>query len=203
MLDDRLKPVSALARIASVGRHGLRHGAPGLLIQELDGLQIISLAARQGRGRSLSAAVHQRWHLELPRTPRVVEGEGVAFVWSGAHQWLAIANEDAGELAAELQAVAQSAASITAQGNGRVVLRLSGPAVGDVLSSVVPIDLHPRVFRPGDTALTLAGQIGVQIRQIDDTPSFEIIAFRSFAGSLLQTVLEVGLKFGVEILPTG
>jgi sarcosine oxidase subunit gamma len=198
-----LETVSALAGVVGVGRHGVSHGAPGLLIQELDGLQIVSLAARRGQRGTLSAAVQQRWGVDLPGTPRCVVGEGVTFVWSGADQWLAIADADAGDLEAELRAAARSLASITAQGDGRVVLRLSGPAVRDLLSGVVAIDLHPRVFRPGDTALTLAGHVGVQIRQIDETPCFEMMALRSYAGSLVETVLEVGLKFGVEILATG
>jgi sarcosine oxidase subunit gamma len=82
-----------------------------------------------------------------------------------------------------------------------VVLRLSGPAVRDILAAVVPIDLHPRAFRPGDTAITLAGQVGVQLRQLDAAPRFEMMAFRSYAASLFQTVLQAGLKVGVEVLP--
>jgi sarcosine oxidase subunit gamma len=80
-----------------------------------------------------------------------------------------------------------------------VVLRLSGPRSRDVLAAVVPIDLHPRAFRPGDTAMTLAGHIAVQIRLVDD--DFELMAFRGYAGSLFQTVLHAGLEFGVDVLP--
>ena len=202
MADHGLTPTAALAGIASVGRHGLRAGAPGLVIQEQDGQQIVSLAARHGQARALADAVRQRWQVELPFTPRFVEAEGgIAFVWSGADQWLAIAAPDEADLEAALHAAAPSIAAINAHGDGRVVLRLSGPAVRDVLAGVLPIDLHPRAFRPGDTAITLAGQIGVQIRQIDDAPSYEVMAFRSYAASLFHAVLEAGLKFGVEVLP--
>jgi sarcosine oxidase subunit gamma len=197
MLDQALTPLPALAGIARAGRHGARAGAPGLVLQERDGLRIVSLAARRGQAGALADAVRARWGVDLPVTPRFVEGAGVAFVWSGAAQWLAIA--EAGDLEAALRAAAGSLASITAQGDGRVVLRLSGPKVRDVLAAVVPIDLHPSAFRPGDTAMTLAGHIAVQIRLLDD--GFELMAFRGYAGTLFHTVLEAGLKFGVDVLP--
>jgi sarcosine oxidase subunit gamma len=197
MLDSGLKPVPALAGIARAGRHGARTGAAGLTLQERDGLRIVSLAARRRQADALADAVRARWGIDLPVSPRFVEGAGVAFVWSGAEQWLAVA--ETGDLEATLRAAVGSLASITAQGDGRVVLRLSGPRSRDVLAAVVPIDLHPRAFRPGDTAMTLAGHIAVQIRLVDD--DFELMAFRGYAGSLFQTVLHAGLEFGVDVLP--
>jgi sarcosine oxidase subunit gamma len=197
MHDQGLKPLPALAGIARAGRHGARAGAAGLILQERDGLRIVSLAARRGQAGALADAVRARWGIDLPLSPRFVAGAGVAFVWSGAEQWLAVAQ--AGDLEAALRAAAGSLASITAQGDGRVVLRLSGPAVRDVLAAVVPIDLHPRVFRPGDTAMTLAGHIAVQIRLVED--DFELMAFRGYAGTLFQTVLHAGQTVGVDVLP--
>jgi sarcosine oxidase subunit gamma len=65
------------------------------------------------------------------------------------------------------------------------------------------IDLHPRAFTPGDTALTLAGHIGVQIWQLDDTPSYEIAVARGYAGSLIGWLLPAGEEFGITVLPPG
>lgn len=202
MLDRRLSPVSALAGIAVPGRHGSRTGQPGLVVEELDGLQIVGLAARRGQAGALAQAIRDRFALDLPTTPRSVAGTGAAFVWSGAEQWLVIAEDGADDLAAELRGLAAGLASVTAQGDGRMVLRISGPAAREALSAVVAIDLHPRSFRTGDTALTLANHVGVQLRQVDDGPGFELIAFRSYAGSLFHAVMAAGLRFGVEVLPT-
>ncbi len=53
------------------------------------------------------------------------------------------------------------------QSDARLVLHLSGPRVRDVLAKGVPIDLHPKVFKPGDVATTLIAYIGVQIDMLD------------------------------------
>ena len=39
------------------------------------------------------------------------------------------------------------------QSDSRLVLRLSGPRVRDVLAKGVPVDLHPKAFKPGDVAM--------------------------------------------------
>ena len=201
MPDMAMKPVSALAGVAMPGRYGARPGSPGLALQELGGVEIVALAARKGKACALAEAVRGRWGVDLPSTPRVVESGGTAFVWAGAEQWLVRQDGGEGRVERELCQVAAGLASVTAQGDGRVVLRLGGSSVRAVLSGTVPIDLHPRTFRPGDTALTLAGHVGIQLRQVDDAPTFEILAFRGYAGSLFGLLYDAGLKFGVEVLP--
>ena len=201
MPDVAMKPVPALADVALPGRHGVQAGPPGLVIQELGGVEIVALAARKGKAGVLAEAVRRRWGVDLPATPRVVESGGTAFLWAGAGQWLVRRDGGGGEVERELRHLAAGLASITAQGDGRVVLRLGGPAIRSVLAGAVPIDLHPRTFRPGDTAITLAGHVGIQLRQVDDAPTFEIMAFRGYACSLFGLLYDAGLKFGVEILP--
>lgn len=201
MPDLAMKAVSALAGIAVPGRSGVRTGPPGLVLQELSRVEIVSLAARKGKAAALADAVRGRWGVDLPTTPRVVESGRTAIAWSGSDLWLALEDGGDGAVERDLRDVAAGIASLTAQGDGRVVLRLSGPAVRSVLSGAVPVDLHPRTFRPGDTAITLAGHVGIQLRQVDDAPTFEILAFRGYAGSLFGLLYDAGLKFGVEVLP--
>jgi len=200
MLDDPLPPLPALAGIPRPGHHGLSTGMPGLSIQEREQVEIVSIAARRGQTPAILDAVQKRWGLGLPTMPRWVGDDRLAFVWSGAGQWLAVAEPLAGDLEAELREHLSGIASMTAQGDGRVVLRVSGPHVRDVLATGIPIDLHPRVFKTGDTAITLAGHIGVQIRQIDDQSTFDLMAFRGFAGDLCDWLTEAGRAFGVEVL---
>ena len=201
MPDVAMTPVSALAGIALPGRYGARTGSPGLVLQELGGVEIVALAARKGKGGALADAVRARWGVDLPGTPRVVESGSTVFQWAGADQWLVLEDGGGGAVEQTLRHVAAGLASVTAQGDGRVVLRLGGPAARSVLASAVPVDLHPRAFRPGDTAMTLAGHIGIQLRQIDEAPTFEILAFRGYAGSLFGILYDAGLKSGVEVLP--
>jgi heterotetrameric sarcosine oxidase gamma subunit len=181
------------------GRHGRPDGPPGLVLRELQGWQIAGLAARRGGVPALAAALRQGWGLELPLTPRRTGDARLALLWAGLDHWLAVAPDWPGRLQADLAAGLGDQAAVTAQGDGRVLLRLSGPAAREALARLVPIDLHPRAFAPGDTAITVAAHIGLQIWQEDDTPAYTLCAFRGFAASLAEAVLAAGAAFGVEV----
>jgi methylglutamate dehydrogenase subunit D len=199
--DTGLLSRSPLAAVILPGRYG-RSGEAGLVVQERTGRQIVSLAARRGQDAALAAAVQSSWELELPTTPRRVGDGRLAFLWSGRAQWLAIA-EGMGDLESSLRDRLGSLASLTDQSDGRSVLRLSGPRTRETIAKGLAIDLHPRAFTPGDTALTLAGHIGVQIWQLDDTPSYEIAVARGYASSLLAWLIPAGEEFGITVLPPG
>ncbi len=202
MPDGGLRPTSALHGAVVPGRHGAQDGPPGLVLRECDGLQVVSVASRRGQDGAVAAAVRNGWGVELPTAPRAVEVGGVAFLWSGVGQWLAVAAADAPALEPALRAACGPAASLTAQGDGRAVLRIAGPAARDVLATLVAIDLHPRAFRAGHVALTLANHVGVQLRQLDEAPTYELMAARGYGASVFEAVLEAGMRYGVEVLPS-
>ena len=79
------------------------------------------------------------------------------------------------------------------------MLRLSGELVREVLAKGIPLDLHPRKFKTGVIASTMISQMVVQIQQLDDRPTFQLMAFRSFAGSLLSWLTKSAAQFGYEI----
>ena len=82
-------------------------------------------------------------------------------------------------------------AAVADQSDARLVLRLSGPRVRDVLAKGVPVDLHPQAFKPGDVANTLVGYIGVQIDMLDerDLPAHSAA---QHGGQLLVLALRIG-----------
>jgi len=90
-------------------------------------------------------------------------------------------------------------AAVSDQSDARLVLRLSGPKLRDVLAKGVPIDLHPNVFKPGDVATTLVAYIGVQLDRIDEA-SFQLTAPRSMAGSLWSWLSASAAEFGYEVV---
>ena len=104
------------------------------------------------------------------------------------------------DLVARLRARA-GLASIADQSDGRVVLRLRGDRVRQVLAKGVPLDLHPRRFKVGDVASTLVAHVGVQIEQLDDQPTFQLMASRSLAGSLWSWLTKSAAEFGYEVVP--
>ncbi len=200
MLDSALaaRPAVSLAP----GRRGRAAGPPGLTIQERAGRTIVGIAARRGREADLVEAVRGRWGVVLPTTPRVVDSGMVSFAWAGSGQWLAHAPAEAG-LEAALRSALDGLAALVAQGDGRVVLLLGGGGVRTVLATLVPVDLHPRSFGPGDTAITLAGHVGIHLRQLDEAPTFELTAFRSFADHLCECLLDAGRAQGAVLLDPG
>jgi sarcosine oxidase subunit gamma len=199
MADTALLPRSPLAGLRP-GRHGRPDGAPGAVIEEPADVQIASLAARKGGAVVLAEAVQARFGLALPTAPRWVGDARLAFLWAGPEGWIAVAEGWPGALHQDLAGMAGEYGSVTAQGDGRVVLRLSGPRARDLLAKGVAIDLHPRVFTPGTTAITQFAHIGVQIRQLDETPRYELSAFRSYAGSLCHGLIAAGADYGVEVV---
>ena len=95
---------------------------------------------------------------------------------------------------ARLQDRLTGLASIADQTDGRVVLRLRGSRVRDVLAKGVPLDLHHRSFKTGDIASTLVAYIGVQIEQLDDAPTFQLMAFRSLCRKFVVMVGQVSSR---------
>jgi sarcosine oxidase subunit gamma len=125
--------------------------------------------------------------------------ERLDLVWAGPSQWLAVSvrSEMPDELAADLKGIA----AVTDQTDARAVLRLRGTRVRNALAKGCPVDLHPRVFRRGDTIITVIGGIGVQIWWADVDDALHLAVPRSMAGSLWSWLLPSAHEFGVEVLP--
>ena len=204
-MDERtLTPRPAFAGILAIGRHGQPDGPPAVTFHERENLTLASVIARKGQAEALAALVKRAYAIELPETPRRVDGpmpDGceLSFIWSGPGQWLACAEGVAG-LVGQLGVALGQHAMIAEQSDGLGVLRISGPRTRAVLAKGIGLDLDARVFRPGDVALTLAGSIAVQLWQVDDTPSFEVALFRSLARSFWHWLSASAAEFGYEVV---
>lgn len=199
-----LDPRAPLSGFASPGRFAGRGLAPGIVIAERTDLALASVIARPGKRKALAAAVNAACGIALPAGPRSAANRNVAFAGIGPDQWMASAQgPDAAGFVAALKTRLESLAAVSDQSDSRVVLRMSGPRVREVLAKGVPIDLHPRAFKSGDVASTLVAYIGVQIEQLDEAPTYQLMAFRSLAGSLWSWLTASAAEFGYEVLPPG
>ncbi len=205
MAETRNRARSALEGVALPGRHGKADGEPGVTIGEVAGLSLASVIARKGKAAVVTTAAKAAFGIDLPGNPRRVENGKIAFLWAGPDQWLAVSREalDPGALETRLAGLFARSASITEQSDGCTVIRIAGQRARDALAKGLPIDLHPRAFKPGDTALTLAAHIGLQIWQIDEAPTYEIAVFRGFAGSFWHFLTEAAAEFGYRIAEPG
>ena len=193
-----LHALSALAGIAVPGRFGKPDGEPGVMIGELSGLGLATLASRQGQDAAL--AVLRAYGVHLPENSRVAQGSAVSFIGYGPGQWLAVSESLAHEaLAGDLSQRLAGLASISDQSGGRTVLRVSGPRARDVLAKGLPVDLDPRAFPLGSAATSVIGHMGVQLWQVDDTRSYDIAIFRSLSQSFWRWLTASAAEFGYEV----
>jgi methylglutamate dehydrogenase subunit D len=200
MPDRGLQARAPFAGLALPGRFGAASGEPGLVIEERTDLAFATVTARQGREPELKLAVAAAYGLDLADGPRAAAKDGVSFAGIGVGQWLATAEPREIDFVARLRERLAALTSIADQSDGRVVLRLSGDRVRDVLAKGVPVDLHPMSFKTGDVASTLVAHIGVQIERLDDRPTFQLVAFRSLSGSLWSWLTKSAAEFGYEML---
>lgn len=190
---------------ASLALDGIANPQPradaGVWVQDRSGFPLVSMIARRGRVDALASALAQAYGIDLPMTPRVVEASSLSVIWSGVDRWLVRATEDR-DLEGELRARLGDSASFSDQSDGRTILRIGGVAARRVLAKGVPVDLHPRVFKPGDTAVTLCGHFGVQLWQVDDGPAYDLAVFRSLSEDLWHWLVSASAEFGLGVLDT-
>jgi heterotetrameric sarcosine oxidase gamma subunit len=180
-----LQARSPLHGLAVPGRFGALADAAGVIIEERT-MALASVTARRGQADALTNAVSKSYNLALP---------------AGARQWIAgmegIAPTD---FIAHLRSSLGTFAAITDQCDSRLILRVTGPRVRDVLAKGVPIDLHRSAFKVDDVAVTLVAHIGVQIDLIDNGPTFQLMAPRSMAGSLWSWLCASAAEFGYDVV---
>lgn len=190
---------SALDAIRHPGRHGKPNGTAGVAVAERQGLAIASIAARKDQAAALGAKIEARTGLVLPTKPRVVTRDHLSFAWTAPGQWLAVADgEDGSAFAQDLARDLAGLAAVTDQSDGRVVLRVSGPDVRTTLAKGCMIDLHPAVFRVGDTAVTPIALLTTQISRVGDD-TYDLMIMRSFATNLWHWLEASAAEFGLDV----
>jgi methylglutamate dehydrogenase subunit D len=199
MVRPKLVAQSALAQLALPARYG-RPGAAGVSIAQRPASALAIVIARNGTQARLAARVREAFGCELPFKPRRTAGPSVAFAWAGPHRWLANAPTiDPAIFASRLRHELIDLASISDQSDGLVLVGMRGPKARDTLAKGVPIDLHPRHFRPGHVAITTAAHIGVTLWQLDEAPTYELAVMRSYAASFWEWLVDAAAEFGLAI----
>jgi methylglutamate dehydrogenase subunit D len=191
---------SALHGLTLPGRYG-RRGTTGLVIEQRTDLALASVIAKRGKRFALVNAVNTAFGVALPDGPRRATRGAVTFAGTGPDQWIASAEgSEAAGFAAKVRARIGPFAAVSDQSDARLVLLLSGPRLRDVLAKGVPVDLHPKAFKPGDVATTLVAYIGVQIDMLDDAPTYQLSTPRSTAGSFWSWLTASAAEFGYDVL---
>lgn len=157
-----------------------------LEIRESPGFALVQVAG-------LSADFEKRLKPLLGPLPKSV---GLAKVQDGrtllrvgpAQFWVIGAAGD--DIAAALSGIG----AVTPLSHSRTRIALAGAPARDVLARLVPLDFHPRVFKPGSFAMTGLHHTPVLI-QCTGQASFDIYALRTFAMSVWETVTDAALEY--------
>lgn len=195
-----LKPLAAYHGHLNFPGIGAPGSQAGITIRPRDDLATAIVMARKGQREALAGKIRAAFGIDLPAGPKRVASGAQAFVGMGPGQWLAV--EEGGDtltFARRLTEAVGGTASVSDQSDSRAVLRLSGARARDVLAKGLAVDLHPRVFGPGDAALSSIALIGAHLWQVDDTPTYEISVFRSMAGSFADFIWSSAAEYGVAL----
>jgi heterotetrameric sarcosine oxidase gamma subunit len=203
-----LSPRRGLEHLLSPESYGAQSSAPGVIIALRTDLALALVMARKGKTEDVRRRVQDRFGLALPMNAQRVEKatspypDNLSFIWAGPERWLGrTATQTSPSLEAMLRQELSGLASVVNQTDGRCVFHISGPKARDVLAQGLPIDIDPRAFGPGDTALTLAGHINVHFWQLDQTAAYEFAVPRSLAASFYQWLFAPAAKYGVLVRP--
>jgi len=175
-----LTPISAFVHLRSVG------DGRGVIARERTGLAIASVMARKGQGAALAAAVKDQFDINLPLGPHGSGSDATSFLGTGPGRWLVTHDAGTPRFVDRLAQQLEGLASEVDQSDGVGVLRLSGPALLDVLAKGVAIDLGAPAFPAGSVAVTQIAHMGVTLWKVDEAPTIHIAMARSMAGSFLH-----------------
>ena len=182
------------------GRFGRVEGTAGVVLQEMTQFMLASVLAHKDQGVATAAAAERALGLSPPVTPRITANAGMAFIWSGPGQWLALGAQASTPVEAHLEAAFGSHASIVDQSGSRVLLELRGSRVRDVLAKGISIDLHPRAFTTGDVAVTTASHLAVHLWQVADDPVYRLLVVRTYFDSLWRWFAASAAEYGCDVL---
>lgn len=205
MADTAVAPRSSFVGLCVAGRFGQPAGLPGVLVRERTDVAIAAVTARLGQTGALADKIRLEFGITLPDGPRRVGNGDLGLTWSGPGRWLATKSGDV-ELGLERDLLAPAAsglATVVDLGHALAVLHISGSKVRETLAKGFAIDLHPRAFETGHTAMTVVAHIPVQITQISDEPAVEILVPRSLAGSFWHWLEASAAEFGLEVPASG
>ena len=175
-MSENFQRVSPLADIAIQGCFGADNGAPGVTLSVRHPVLIATVIARKGKAKALADAL-KNWHVQ----------------WAGAEQYFVL-DKPFDEVRKKLEKIA----SCSDQSHGRVIIRIDGPKVRQVLCKGTPVDLHESEFDIGKSALTQMAHVGVHLTRTG-RDVFELSVFRGFSESFWEWLTEQAEEFGYQV----
>ena len=195
-----LSAASPFGELAAPGRFGKPgDGSAPVTIREHRHLQLHAIAAHAGKTADVAEAVLLLTDLTLPWGPKTASKDGLVFTGAAPGQWLVMVEGDGRAQFDALRSRLAGMATIVEQTDGKAVVEISGSRVRDTLAKGCMLDLHPRIFGPGDAATTPVALIDCQIWQINAGPTYLLAVPSSYAGSFWSWLTSSAAEFGYEV----
>jgi sarcosine oxidase subunit gamma len=164
---------------------GLKGAGLGLSPRGFRGL--VTLRVDLTREPKAAEAVRDATGLDLPTTPCTAASAGKTHcLWLGPDEWLFVVDDPDPDAGADLQTKLTGLldgifAQVVDVSGAQAAIGITGPEAREVLARAIPLDLHPRVFQPGQVKQTLFGRhTGITLHQLDDQPTYDLHCRRSF-----------------------
>lgn len=138
------------------------------------------LAPWPGAEGALSEALQAAHGLRFPAPGQVLEAGEARCIWHGRAQALLVGPEPAARLADH-----GAVLDVTEVWAG---LRLTGPAVPQVMARLTPVDMRPAQRVAGQTVRSLLAHMNAQVTAMPD--GVEILVMRSMAGTAAHEIEE-------------
>jgi len=197
-------------------------------LSERKTLTAIQVLSFNGKHSDTAAAIATALGIKCSTRPGIVNSDGKTQIcWNGPNSWMVVCNDaEAGRTPGELFKVLQDAVgdpgapgdlgatvdlgatgdlvttgnlgAVVDQSHGRCGLRLSGLHARQVMAKNTAIDLNPRVFGPGQCAMTSVAHMNATVIQVDDTPTYDLFVIRSLARSFAHAIEHACHEFGSE-----
>lgn len=194
----------ALAPLGLAARAGGAADA-GVRLEELAPRGQILLRG-DGSKKAFRDAVGRAIGIAPPVQPNTAAGPvdmalGPRALWLGPDEWLIVAPAaSAATIGAALRsALAEHHALVLDVADARAAIGVAGPRARAVLSKGCPLDLHPRVFGPGQCAQSLLARATVLIHQASPEPAYEIYVARSYALYMWRWLEDAAAEYGYAI----
>ena len=190
---------SALSHFGLAARAGQGgHATAGVVLGEAAHRTIINIRG-DSSDAAFTTAVKTITGVDLPVKANTVNEAGdTSILWLGPNEWWVVSLPDrADALVMGLrQAFQGQHTAVIDVSESRTVITISGPRARDVLARGISLDLHPRVFGPGQCAQTSLSKANVLLHQTDDKPSYDIYVLKSFSDYLFRWTELIAQDFG-------
>lgn len=171
-----------------------KSGGKGVQVKAITECGIVQVFAAKGKTTVVERA------LKIKETPgKSTTTRDYAAIPVAPGQWMLVSSSKAGmNFGEDLQKKLKKNGYVSEQSDGRMIFRLTGPRVVELMQKACRLDLHPSKTGKGWCAQTQMAQAGVIIHQTDTKPSYDVLVYSGFAQHFAEWLEHTGAQIGIS-----